>query len=262
MHRQFVKDFSTFGITLLVVHILCSPRAFAQAINQIDAHGQKTGFWKVTDKEGRLLWEGEYKAGTPVGLHRHYYPRNGKLKAELEWQNDGLTCKARVYDEEGFLNGVGVYINKKREGLWIFLDEKGDTVALENYRNGKKEGQAYTFYGPERTILEEILYQNDLKHGPYRKYYPNKQVEIVATYRNDTLTGKYVLYAPDGKKQVEGYYDDKGLKTGKWFIYDERGVQKEIIEYKNGFPQGKRGEPVKTEEKPIEVMTPDGPRRQ
>lgn len=249
-----------FGLFLLVA--LACQSALSQTLNQVNAKGEKTGFWRVTDKEGKVMWEGEYKAGKPVGEHRHYYTSNGKLKAELEWHSDGITCKARVYDEEGFLNGVGVYKDKKREGLWIFLDEKGDTVARENYRNGKKEGQAYIYYGPERTVLEEILYQNDLKNGPYRKYYPDKKLEIVATYRNDTLTGKYILYAPDGKKQIEGYYDDKGLKTGKWFIYDERGIQKEIIEYKNGFPQGKRGEPVKTEEKSIEVMTPDGPRRQ
>jgi len=121
---------------------------------------------------------------------------------------------------------------------------------------------AHTYYGHSEMILEEINYINDLKNGLYKKYFENKQIEIMAYFRNDTLTGKFISYNPDGKKLTEGYYDDKGLKSGKWFMYDERGIQKEVIEYKNGFPQGKRGQPTKTEEKPIQVMTPDGPRNQ
>lgn len=235
---------------------------YAQAINQYNEKGQKTGYWKITNSEGRLISEGEYKDGVPVGIHKHYHTENGKLKAVLQWHKDGSTCSAQIYDLQGYLNGIGLYRNKKREGLWVFLDEKGDTIARENYINGLREGPAFIYYGTSGSLLEELFYKNDLKNGPYRKYYENKQVEIVGTYRNDTLTGKYIVYSPDGKKQIEGYYDEKGLKTGKWFIYDDRGIQKEIIEYKNGFPQGPRGQPNKSEEKPIEVITPDGPRRE
>ncbi|MCS6981743.1 MAG: hypothetical protein NZM65_06035 [Flavobacteriales bacterium] len=235
---------------------------WAQPINQFNEKGQKTGYWKIMSSDGRLISEGEYQNGVPVGIHKHYHAENGKLKAVLHWHNDGVTCSAQIFDPQGFLSGIGLYRNKKREGLWVFLDEKGDTIARENYINGLREGPAFTYYGSSKSLLEELVYKKDLKNGPYRKYYENKQVEIVGTYRNDTLTGKYIVYSPDGKKQIEGYYDEKGLKTGKWFIYDERGIQKEIIEYKNGFPQGPRGQPYKEEEKPIEVITPDGPRRQ
>ncbi|MCX7650341.1 MAG: hypothetical protein N2050_07300 [Flavobacteriales bacterium] len=234
----------------------------AQPINQTDSKGRRIGYWKITNGSGIVVFEGEYKEGRPVGTHQHYFAENGQPKALLEWLPDGLTCMAKLYDPSGFLSGIGLYRNKQKEGVWVFLDEKGDTISKENYSQGLRQGIAYTYYGPERTLLEEITYDRDLKNGPYRKYYPNKQLEIFATYRQDTLTGKYIVYSPEGKKLIEGYYDEKGLKTGKWFIYDERGIQKEIIEYKNGFPQGKRGEPVKTEEKPIEVQTPDGPRRQ
>ncbi|MEO9476420.1 MAG: hypothetical protein ABJG41_12840 [Cyclobacteriaceae bacterium] len=53
-------------------------------------------------------------------------------------------------------------------GKIIEFTEKGDTIFIGEYKNGKRDGQ-FSFFA-NNVLVEEVLYQNDIKNGFKRNY--------------------------------------------------------------------------------------------
>jgi antitoxin component YwqK of YwqJK toxin-antitoxin module len=59
------------------------------------------------NEQGVLIDEGEYRAGQPIGVHRHFFP-HGKVQQELNYHTP-LRFDRKEWDQEGKLKIEGVY---------------------------------------------------------------------------------------------------------------------------------------------------------
>lgn len=68
--------------------------------------------------------------------------------------------------------------------------------------------------------------------------YPNGSPKVVGVYK-DELKIAEIKYYENGKKELEGFYNEKLERNGKWIYWFENGKIWSECEYKNGIKEGK-----------------------
>ena len=128
-------------IIILFIFIFLPTIVFSQ-LNKTDAKGLRQGKWQKKQANGRLLYEGEFKDGKPVGEWKRYHP-GGQLKAEITYKGD--TAQTVLFDVWRKKIAEGNYVNQKKEGLWEIYKNK-QKVADEEYKYGLKH-VGHIFWG-------------------------------------------------------------------------------------------------------------------
>jgi antitoxin component YwqK of YwqJK toxin-antitoxin module len=113
--------------------------------NQQDEQGRKQGSWRKTNEEGKLVYEGQFLNDKPYGEFRYFYPTGG-LRAKMIFSDTGDTAKTIHYHQNQMVQGEGMYIDQKKEGLWKFYNEAGILVSEENYKHDLRDGQMRSYY--------------------------------------------------------------------------------------------------------------------
>jgi antitoxin component YwqK of YwqJK toxin-antitoxin module len=136
MMRKFIF------IPLMTISLL----AYGQAdtLNRTDLQGKKTGYWISYDPAGKKVYEGVFKDGRPTGRFLRFHA-NGKVRAEMNYLQDGISVETRLFDPEGRTRAEGTYRNQLRDGHWSFYSEKKNPVYRIHYTNGKINGEAFRF---------------------------------------------------------------------------------------------------------------------
>lgn len=146
------------------------------------------------------------------------------------------------YGEEGYQED-GYFKDGKKEGVWYNLSTMGDTLAIEQYKFGNKNGVS-RYYDLEGLIRKESW----LAHNPKQEYDtievydindPNKiELKRVKIEGTTVKHGTWVYYYPGGKmiKRKEEYVlgnlkSDAPLanKTTKTVVSDTTTTKKKII---------------------------------
>lgn len=194
--------------------------AQTDSLNNKDAKGRKQGKWiKLYEGEKIVLYKGQFKDDIPTGKFTFYY-KDGSVKAINQYQNRGKDSYAATYFPNGKVMSYGKYINKKKDSTWTYYDNQGNLSSTEEYSDGALNGKVTVYYpfkpgvdpGKPR-ILEQTIYKDGLKHGPWARY---------------TKTGK---------KLAEGAYL-LGDFEGKQTFYYTSGQKKHVWNYKNGAKHG------------------------
>lgn len=91
-----------------------------------------------------------------------------------------------------------------------FYDEAKTQVKSEiNFVDGKREGQAKTYY-PNGKLKQEATFKDDKKVGPYTEYYDNGNKKLECIYMNGFLSGIYKEYHSNGNlKLLTRYYKQR-----------------------------------------------------
>ncbi len=146
----------------------------------------------------------------------------------------------------------GRYVDNIKEGQWIKLSSAKLVLKIENYKNGKLEGNVITFDGRGK-LESRTEYREGIKHGEMYKYdKTGRNIAESAKYKFGLLDGRVRLFYDNGRPQEDGSYKN-GLRDGttKWFDYKGKLIAE--FNYKNGlfsglqktyYPSGK----LKTEE--------------
>lgn len=71
------------------------------------SHGKKEGYEQIFNQDHEKIYEGEYQAGSPVSVHRHYF-KSGILREEKVYHRNGSFDK-REWDLQGNLLFEGVF---------------------------------------------------------------------------------------------------------------------------------------------------------
>jgi antitoxin component YwqK of YwqJK toxin-antitoxin module len=142
-------------------------------------HGENAGYWRLSDLEGRLLVDGNYRKGKEDGWWTTYHPNGrkavqGKMKAgertgtwktwaasgqllsEVNYQpglvrpgDEGLDAAqgasqlhgpASFWHENGKRSAKGPYAFNERHGSWNEWNEQEQLVASGAYVRGKRHG--------------------------------------------------------------------------------------------------------------------------
>ncbi len=94
----------------------------------------------------------------------------------------------------------------------------------------------------DRTILAEILPINSLpatKPNLQYYWYGSNMIHVLqGGFGGQLLNGLYTEYYPDKNLKTQGRFD-KGLKSGTWKDWDDKGVLTTLVNWKDGAKSGR-----------------------
>ncbi len=220
--------------------------------------GERNGFWKWYNKEGKLTQtvnyhEGkyngeiiEYGKNDKVAYKYNYvegkingeyfeYNKNGKLIIFKNFKNDKLDGEYSTYYDLGktMPKIKGFYVEGKLEGSYKTFYNSGETFSEIIYKNGIFNGEEITYYR-NKQIKSKSNYLDNKLNGKYIGYYKNGNIENEGQYINDVSVGDWKTYYEDGNLKEETSYNNKGKLSNEYKEYDIDGKLSSIFEYKNG----------------------------
>ena len=212
----------------LLILLILFPLTMAAQLNQTDANGLRQGHWEKRQDNGRLLYEGDFKDGKPVGEWKRYHP-GGQVKALIEYRGD--TAITRLFDVWKKKLAEGVYVNEKKEGPWKIYNENR-LIADETYEHGIKNGLAHRYYNTGE-VMEETNWQNGQKNGDYRVFFKSGEPYLQCKMKNDMRDGLFLVYFENGREELVASYHNN-LRDGEWNYYDQEGKIRYTLLYKDG----------------------------
>ncbi len=129
----------------------------------------------------------------------------------------------------------GIYVNGKKEGVWVTTMSGGVVRAKVTYSKGLPMGPAEYFY-PDGSVMEKGVWNIDHWEGVYERYYGNGTIACKFSYNDDgQRDGRQVYYHENGQVMYDGtwsggkidsvlyVYDGQGRKVAERY-YDDSGV--------------------------------------
>lgn len=226
-----------FLFLIVIIFSFCS---FAQ-LNVVDANGKKQGVWKKYYPNTKILdYEGTFKNDIPVGEFIYYF-KNGKIKAKMNFKNNGTISYSTVYheDEANLPMASGKYINQKKDSVWNYWGPSGRISMTETYSGGVLNGKKVIYYVPEIegdtsiVIAQNLYFKDGLKEGEQKEFFDNGVLKYKAIYVKDKIVGEVITYAPSGIIALKDNYVN-GEKEGWCYAYDENGLELNKIYYHSG----------------------------
>jgi antitoxin component YwqK of YwqJK toxin-antitoxin module len=201
-------------------------------INTKDAKGLRQGYWRKVDSVGRLIYEGRFRDGIPIGEFLYYYP-DGKLKTVSKVSSQGRRASTISYFPGGKKMAVGNYLDEKKDSLWQFYSEfTGNVVSSDTYQNGVINGESKVFY-PEGELSEIQIYKDGVKDGPWEQYFPDGKLKLRGSFNAGDKEGKFKAFYNSGIPMITGQYF-QGHQDGTWVYYDEKGTMARQEVYNKG----------------------------
>ena len=215
---------------LLLFLVLIIPGTLFSQVNQTDSNGLQQGVWQKTYPNGRLMYEGTFKDGKPVGKWNRYY-EGGQIKAIIQYDENSDSAYAQLFDQWGKKMAEGVYIDEKREGAWNFFSNE-QKISEEEYSEGVKHGISRKYY-PTGELLEESEWQNGKQEGNYSIYFQTGKPYMQCKFSNGRRNGLCLSYFTNGLTEMEAYYKNN-LRHGEWKFYNEDGDSLYSLKYDQG----------------------------
>ena len=199
----------------------------SDTLNRVDKFGKKYGSWEKYDGK-TLLWKARFYNGEPVGEFIYYHP-NKQIERTLYYYLNSPKVSCISYYTNGVKSSEGIFINKEKDGKWLYYNANGMLIAEENYEKGKKQGKFKLFLGQDGILLEEATWNNNLKDGEFNTYYTTGTIRIKMNYAKGKMHGGFENYYEDGTIWNRGQYKDD-FRNGTWINYNREG--KEVKEEK------------------------------
>jgi len=226
------------SIITLIISIVVNVGLFAQDINKFDESGKHHGKWtKYYAGQPVIRYEGQFEHGVPVGEFKYFY-ETGKLQTVANYSEKGTVCSTVSYFGNGTKLAEGVYLNREKDGKWVFYDGHSNVIAVDYYKNELKHGKCIVYH-PTGELIEEVNYEKGIQHGMWKRYFKNGNLHFQGNVENGKWDGPYVFNYPDGKKLVVGVYEH-ALKQGDWLYYDDQGQLIKVESYKKGKMSSKK----------------------
>lgn len=214
----------------LILIVLFFPVAIFAQVNQTDSDGLRQGKWQKTWPGGKLMYQGQFKDGKPVGEWTRFY-EGGQVKAKINYTENSDSAFAQLFDEWGKKIAEGAYVNEKREGKWIFFSNNVK-ISEEEFSEGRKHGISRTYY-PTGEVLEESEWENGTREGNYRVFFKNGKPYMQCKFSNGKRNGLCLSYFQNGRIEMEATYKNN-LRHGEWKFYNEHGEYLYMLKYDNG----------------------------
>ena len=187
--------------------------------------------------QGNLIFNGLYLNGKKFnGKEYNYFDDEEKIRYEAEYK-DGLLYNVKGYNKDGkIFNNIDFEI---KNGDGVFKDYYNDTnlKCIFNYKQGKKNGKAISYYDTSGNKIEyEGEFVDDIKTGEWKFYYENGNKKFVGFYKNGEKHGLCKDYNEQGKLIFDGEYNNNIKWNGKERLIKDIENKKIVIErnYTNG----------------------------
>ena len=222
--------------------------------------GKEIGVFKYYLANGKLESDEIYdKNGKKYG-HSNYYTHEGNIYCTENFRNDKIedvkyldksgkeikkfeakrgVLNFESYSEYGSLETIGSLKNGLREGLFKFYSNNS-LLSEKNYKNGKLDGKANTYF-PNGSIKIECEYKDNELDGYFTRYFENGKIEEEGWYKNGKSESFWLFYFQNGKLSSRVYYlndDLNGIQeyfypngNKKIDLYYEYGIYTKIVQY-------------------------------
>lgn len=208
---------------------------------QVDASGQKHGWFIGYDKQGVVIKEYNYKNNQLNGLCIDYTTVYGSREVmNKKTYKDGVLNGEYIdYARGGLVIKKGNFLNGERHGDWFLADpytnydltdseKKGSEYVGTNgrYDNGRaipftiESGIHKEYFYPSKKLRAQTNFKNSKRFGKCTWYYPTGAIEIEQEYDQDGELIYTLMLYPDGKTRTYN-----GLKNGEQVFedYDKNG---------------------------------------
>jgi len=129
-----------------------------------------------------------------------------------------------LYNSKNKLVAEGDFIGKKKEGVWKYFSSQNYLLMIENYRDGKLNGEKITYY-KDGKVTEKTTYKNGKINGLSVRYNDKGNVISTQKYKNGKLDGEVEYCDALGNVIIKGAYKN-GTRVGKWKHFSEGKVVK------------------------------------
>lgn len=208
---------------------------------QVNAVGEKHGWFKGYNRDGVLIMENNYRNNLYHGETKEYDIIRGKRKLrKVENYKEGLLQGSAKYYTDGLLTKSGKYVDDERDGKWVIFSP------FQNYGMDKSLRDRYKYVVINKYYDKGKEYYPDGKHT--QKYYPADKIYLEQEYANGHKVGVHRSYYPNGQLANETKYDTDGNMVYSNSLY-ENGNTKEYTGTRDGkevFEQyDKEGKPTR-----------------
>ena len=165
-------------------------------------YGNRTGPYQRFRSDGSLEEEGMVEQGSVIS------------KYEIKFDEKGKPLNGTHQD---FSYGTGNYLNGKRHGKFVRKNQKGEVVAVTNFKMGERDGVHWqndnmVFFGIKH---KEVHYKNDQLNGPYKYFNDHGQITHEGFYKNGKKYGESIEFYPSGRIKCINKYVKGELRSWK-----------------------------------------------
>ena len=236
----YVREFSGRGELVLAMRY-----ERGKIVEEIDEDLRELIEMKNTfDENGRLVFNGGYRDGVPIGIHRFYdttvtvinaylYKKKKKKLAEgiITEQGERVGEWTEFY-ASGEVRAKGVYQNNQKSGTWTYYFKEGGIEQRGRFQRGRFQG-TWTWYYPNGNIWREENYFNGMEDGIFVEYDGEGNILTRGEYISGERDGEWIYQVGDHEER--GSYV-VGLREGEWKYYYKDGTLKYEGEYTQGNP--------------------------
>ncbi|MBN2522901.1 MAG: toxin-antitoxin system YwqK family antitoxin [Bacteroidales bacterium] len=221
-----------FSLTLFLFVASIDANAQNDTVNHVDNNGLKQGYWKKDYPNGKLMYEGYFYNGKPVGIMKRFY-ETGEVRVIMQFNQNSDYVKTKFFYNDGELAAEGTYFQEKKDSTWNYFSfYTGTLTSTEVYNKGVKHGTEKQYY-PNGQVSEEIDWVNNAKHGIWNQYFDDGTLKLKTSYSYNQLNGPYTLYWPNGNLLIMGHHLDN-KRHGTWTFFTDEGKKEFEIIYKYG----------------------------
>lgn len=221
----------------------CDPQPYQKVLRVFSKNKEGQSSSAITSYHPNgLVWQFlEIVDGRAKGKYKEWH-LNGKLKMELtiiegmaELSEDATASwvfegKNTIWDEAGAIIAEILYEKGMLHGASLYYYPNGCLKKFVSYNQDKIEGSIF-FYAEDGTVLESISYLGNKPHGKAKGCTLQGHLLYEEEWKEGLIVeGSY--YKPDGSILASIH---KG--TGQRAEFEEERF-KELIEYKEGIPEG------------------------
>jgi antitoxin component YwqK of YwqJK toxin-antitoxin module len=192
--------------------------------------------------DNKLIYNGPYRNGIPVGIHREYGP-DGKVTASKIYNDNGLLISEGIVDDAGNKNGKwkdfypdgkiqaeGQYTENRRTGLWKFYNQDEKVEQTGNFNNGRPDGM-WKWYFENGSLLREEEYFQGQRDGACTEYSRSGEIIAQGQYSDGERNGEWKFKSGNNIEQGKFII---GLRDGTWKSFYADGQ----LRFKGNFIQG------------------------
>ena len=172
----------------------------------------------------------------------------------LKGSDTPYTGKAFILEENGNMMSEENFKNGKPEGLQLRWHANGQKKSEVNYKDGKEDGLAVGWYeGGQKQGA--VTYKDGKYDGLMRLLYKNGQKKSEVNYKDGKEDGLAVAWYENGKKQGEANFKN-GKQDGLAVMWHKNGQKMNEGTYKDGEIVSEKywnskGEPVDSREEAL-----------
>lgn len=191
---------------------------------------------QILNQQGSVVKE----SGKPyTGSAKEFYS-NGSLKKEAYFEKGLPQGKVNIYDQNGRLIAVEQYKNGLKNGQTLLYNFVHNVLSEEkiDYKDGLIDGKHQLFGLNGKLILSEE-YKKDKLNGIREMFFENGQIYSREHYKNDKPEGTRQIYYENGQLLYEESYIDGKLEGQRKGYYEDGSLYLQE-NYHQGLLDGKR----------------------